>query len=112
MNLSRICGSCVFGIVVACWAGAQAANEPVLIPAFDGDFWTVSGDPDLGEWTSEKQQPVDFGVWQAQDGTWGMEPGNSGPASATPNVGGARDCSTAGKARGLPIRTGDRWASP
>ncbi len=70
MNVSRICGPCVFGIVVACWAGAQAADEPVLIPAFDGDFWTVSGDPDLGEWTNEKQQPVDFGVWQAWGGTW------------------------------------------
>jgi hypothetical protein len=30
MNLSRICGPCAFGIAVACWAGAQAADEPLL----------------------------------------------------------------------------------
>jgi hypothetical protein len=30
----------------------------------------VAGDPDLGAYTSEKQQPVDFGIWQAADGTW------------------------------------------
>jgi hypothetical protein len=24
----------------------------------------------LGQWTSAEQQPVDFGVWQAADGTW------------------------------------------
>ena len=28
------------------------------------------GDPDLGELTNPKQQPVDFAVWQAADGTW------------------------------------------
>lgn len=41
-----------------------------LIPAIDGDWWQVAGDPDLGEYTSPKQQPVDFGIWQAADGTW------------------------------------------
>jgi hypothetical protein len=45
----------------------------------------VAGDPDLGELTTAKQQPVDFGIWQAADGTWQMwscirgtrEPGNT-----------------------------------
>jgi hypothetical protein len=45
-------------------------EEPLFAPRIDGPWWTVSGDPDLGEWTSERQQPVDFGVWQAGDGTW------------------------------------------
>jgi hypothetical protein len=42
----------------------------VLVPQIDGPWWTVAGNPDLGQWTSERQQPVDFGIWQAGDGTW------------------------------------------
>ena len=42
----------------------------VQIPTIDGDWWQVAGDPNLGEYTTPKQQPVDFGVWQAADGTW------------------------------------------
>ncbi|HEY3453383.1 MAG TPA: hypothetical protein VGK64_02195 [Bryobacteraceae bacterium] len=44
--------------------------EPVLVPQIDGDFWQVAGDPELGKYTTPKQQPVDFGIWQAADGTW------------------------------------------
>lgn len=43
---------------------------PVLMPAIDGEWWQVAGDPDLGDLTSPDQQPVDFAVWQAADGTW------------------------------------------
>jgi len=39
-------------------------------PVIEGDWWQVAGNPDLGELTSEEQQPVDFGIWQAADGTW------------------------------------------
>jgi hypothetical protein len=46
------------------------AQEQVLVPQIDGAFWQIAGDPDLGAYTSPKQQPVDFGVWQAADGTW------------------------------------------
>ena len=51
---------------------AQAAKKPgkVLMPQIDGQWWSVANDPDLGKYTSEKQQPVDFGIWQAADGTW------------------------------------------
>lgn len=45
-------------------------KKQVQIPTIDGEWWQVAGDPDLGEYTSPKQQPVDFGVWQAADGTW------------------------------------------
>ncbi len=44
--------------------------DNILLPQVDGDFWQVAGDPDLGKYTSPKQQPVDFGIWQAADGTW------------------------------------------
>ncbi len=54
----------MFGILQA------QADDKVMIPAIDGDWWQVSGDPDLGKYTTEEQQPVDFGVWQAEDGTW------------------------------------------
>ena len=39
-------------------------------PHIDGDWWQIAGNPDLGELTGEKQQPVDFAIWQAEDGTW------------------------------------------
>ncbi|MFB3825944.1 MAG: hypothetical protein ACE15B_04210 [Bryobacteraceae bacterium] len=47
-----------------------AAAEPVLVPRVDGEWWQVAGDPDLGKYTHPKQQPVDFAIWQAADGTW------------------------------------------
>ncbi len=47
-----------------------SSAAPKLIPQIDGDWWQVAGNPDLGALTGEKQQPVDFAVWQADDGTW------------------------------------------
>jgi len=49
---------------------ALCAAEPVVVPEVDGEFWQVAGDPDLGAFTTAKQQPVDFSIWQATDGTW------------------------------------------
>jgi hypothetical protein len=49
---------------------ALTAGQPLLIPQIDGEFWQVAGDPDIGRFTTPKQQPVDFGIWQAADGTW------------------------------------------
>lgn len=46
------------------------AQSPPLVPRIDGDWWTVARDPDLGPLTTEKQQPVDFAIWQAADGSW------------------------------------------
>lgn len=51
-------------------SGALPVAEPVLMPQIDGEWWQVAGDPDLGKFTTAKQQPVDFAVWQAADGTW------------------------------------------
>lgn len=51
-----------------CQTVSQA--EELLVPAIDGPWTPLTGNPDLGKYTSEKQQPVDFGVWQAADGTW------------------------------------------
>jgi hypothetical protein len=57
-------------IALAIGAGSLYAGNEVKQPVIDGPWWTVAGDPDLGEFTSPKQQPVDFAVWQAADGTW------------------------------------------
>lgn len=51
-------------------ASGAVGGERVLIPAIEGEWWTVAGDPNLGELTGPHQQPVDFGVWQAKDGSW------------------------------------------
>lgn len=52
-------------------AALRAANPPLtLTPRLVGNAWTVTSDPDLGALTSTNQQPVDFAVWQAADGTW------------------------------------------
>ncbi len=41
-----------------------------LVPLIDGDWWPIAGQPDLGYLNNKGQQPVDFGIWQAGDGTW------------------------------------------
>ena len=47
-----------------------AEKTQLLKPELTGDWWQVAGNPDLGEIGTRGQQPVDFGVWQAADGTW------------------------------------------
>jgi hypothetical protein len=50
--------------------GSLEAAEPSLAPHITTDWWQIAGQPDLGNLTGDKQQPVDFAVWQAADGTW------------------------------------------
>lgn len=47
-----------------------AEDLPVHRPVVEGEWWRIASNPDLGKWTSEKQEPVDFGIWQAADGAW------------------------------------------
>ena len=54
-------------ILIASFALASDAPKR---PEISGEWWQVAGDPDLAELSSPNQQPVDFGVWQATDGTW------------------------------------------
>jgi hypothetical protein len=39
-------------------------------PTVASNWWQVAGNPDLGAFTSPRQQPVDFAIWQAADGSW------------------------------------------
>jgi hexosaminidase len=49
---------------------AAAAIKYIYMPVIEGDWWNITSNPDLGILTSPKQEPVDFAVWQAADGTW------------------------------------------
>jgi len=56
-------------------SGSQAATAAV--PQIEGPWWTVATNPDLGplqgppaDQPKLAQQPVDFAIWQAVDGTW------------------------------------------
>lgn len=49
---------------------ASSTDAVARVPKLIGEPWAIAGDPDLGKLTDPKQQPVDFGIWQAQDGTW------------------------------------------
>lgn len=51
-------------------AGSGSLAKPALRPEIEGPWWQIAGNPDLGEFTSPGQQPVDFALWQAKDGTW------------------------------------------
>jgi hypothetical protein len=53
--------------LVVSWA---ALGEAPLTPVIDGEWWQVAGNADLGQYSRKEQEPVDFGVWQAADGTW------------------------------------------
>jgi hypothetical protein len=67
---------CLLSILCSCAPTDTTTSPPedeveyVFYPEIDGDWWQIAGNPDLGEYTTERQQPVDFGVWQAADGTW------------------------------------------
>jgi len=62
-------GICLAVLSFSLTHGAGASKFPV-VPRVAGEWWTIAGDPDLGPLTDPKQQPVDFGIWQAADGTW------------------------------------------
>ena len=60
----------VFAVMASLSVCVAAADSNVLQPRITGDWWQVAGNPDLGTLTTTRQQPVDFGIWQAADGTW------------------------------------------
>ena len=57
-------------LIALCRIVARAESPPVAIPRIDGLWWSVADNPDLGKLTDPRQEPVDFAVWQAADGTW------------------------------------------
>ncbi|MCB0687576.1 MAG: hypothetical protein KDC53_13670 [Saprospiraceae bacterium] len=57
--------SIIYGLLLLI-APKSDSLRPVLVE----DWWQIADNPDLGSLTSSDQQPVDFGIWQALDGTW------------------------------------------
>lgn len=41
-----------------------------LVPVVDGPWIEIANNPEMGEYHSDAQQPVDFAVWQAANGKW------------------------------------------
>jgi hypothetical protein len=59
------------GPTVAVDAGADVGWAAAVVPKIAGGFWRIAANPDLGAYDNRpRQQPVDFGIWQAADGTW------------------------------------------
>jgi len=58
--------------LMASLTGMQPAGavDAVMVPKIDGPWWQVAASPDLGQYTTDRQQPVDFAIWQAADGSW------------------------------------------
>jgi hypothetical protein len=85
MGLSRLC-SFAGGWSAAMALGGWLRAAPVVpaAPRIDGEWWQIASAPDLGALGTPQEQPVDFGIWQARDGTWQLwscirntrEPGN------------------------------------
>jgi len=48
--------------------GGKPTGVPV--PQIEGDWWQVAGNPRDHKYATDEQEPVDFGLWQAADGTW------------------------------------------
>ena len=67
-SIFRLLSNCILFLGTA--TVAAAADLDVPQPHITGDWWQVAGNPDLGALSRTKQQPVDFGIWQAADGTW------------------------------------------
>jgi hypothetical protein len=63
-------GSLAFEACAADVGDAAAAAPARLVPEPEGQFWTLAGNPNLAALGRPSQQPVDFAIWQAADGTW------------------------------------------
>jgi hypothetical protein len=48
----------------------MSERQQAWMPEIIGDWWQIAGNPDLGIYQTDSQQPLDFGIWQAADGTW------------------------------------------
>jgi hypothetical protein len=70
--ISRMSSALSVAVVLSGWSGAEAEIQPAvpLTPVIRQPWTQITGDPDLGELTNAKQQPVDFAIWQAADRTW------------------------------------------
>jgi len=57
-------------IVLGAALSSGEESKQILIPQIDGQWWQVAGNPIDHKYATERQEPVDFAIWQATDGTW------------------------------------------
>ncbi len=82
MKMNRFAVLVTFVFACACGLAVLSAGSPgnlifgtapgFPVPVIDGEWWNVTGNPMDHAFATENQEPVDFAVWQAKDGTWQM----------------------------------------
>ncbi len=72
MSKSRVEWALARAATVLLFIDGAAAGVPrdTLIPQIEGPWWPVAGNPMDHKHATAKQEPVDFAVWQAADGSW------------------------------------------
>jgi hypothetical protein len=77
LNIAVWAAVCVGVVIMAAPVLAQEddgqgdKNDTVkLIPKIAGDWWNIASNPDLGQLSNPKQQPVDFAIWRDNTGDW------------------------------------------
>lgn len=60
--------ACIF-VLSAIAYGGEGLKE-VFTPQIVSPWWQVAGNPMDHKYAAQNQEPVDFAVWQAADGTW------------------------------------------
>ncbi len=66
----RLLGSGIGFLILLLVLGACSEKQAVPFPEIEGSWWNVAGNPMDHKFATERQEPVDFAVWQAADGTW------------------------------------------
>lgn len=61
---------CLLVTTSVCGQTRTKPTSMILEPVIEGPWIRIAGNPDLGKWSSDNQQPVDFAVWKAADGSW------------------------------------------
>jgi len=66
--------ACVVSLTLVLASGVSAGTGTTLrgvpIPQIAGPWWPVAGNPMDHPYATDRQEPVDFAVWQAADGSW------------------------------------------
>ncbi len=71
-RMARLAGFLCVAFVIngRLFVHAQTQSGAHHTPVIREPWTQITGNPELGDLTSDKQQPVDFAIWQAADGTW------------------------------------------
>ena len=97
---------------------AQSQKQDWIIPVIEEPWWTIASTPQLPEaYQSDKQEPVDFAVWQAADGTWQLwscirHTNAGGHTRLFYGWEGAALTDTDWTPRGIQMKSDDRYGEP